>query len=168
MENEKSRVTIDFNFLSDCGYAESDKNHLLNQAIENKNAYYDKRNGIWYISNFDKVTPIQLYKNYIDYVNSNYKHWNTASSCISYLDMGLVPVLWGPSFIQDYIFNEVGVVAESWKKDLIFLPASSLLKRGYVGASKDVWIKKKELAEVLDVPLNKACLSTLLKRVSER
>lgn len=157
------RVTMNFRHLSDCGYNEDAKEFILSEAKEAGNAVYDLRNGIWNCMNLEKVPPLEQYKNYIDYINSMYKDWNSASPCFSYLDMGLVPIVWAPSFMNDTLYKEIGLLAESWGIELIFLQSSSLLRRGYVGGTKDVWVRKTDLAKVLNVPLEKACLSTLLK-----
>lgn len=163
MNEDKRRITIDFKYLVDVGYKESDKGGLLEEAKKNNTAYYDKRNDIWCITDLKRTSPLELYKNYIEYINSNYNNWNNTSICLSYLDMGLVPVVWTPSFMQSYLANDFHILAEKWKIDLLFLPASSLLKRGYVGATKDVWVKKKDLAKVLNVSESQANLSTILK-----
>lgn len=159
----ESRITMAFQRLSDVGISEGSGPALLDEWRSNGNAFWDKRNGIWCMCKLEETNPLTLYKNYINYINSCYDSWVKSSIAISYLDMGLVPIVWLPSFLADYLAESVGELANTWNIQIHQMAPSSLLLRGYVGAARDTWVKKEDFAKVLGVPIEKACLSTLLK-----
>lgn len=119
---------------------------------------YDKRNGIWCLN---PTEDIVMYRNYIEYLNSCYSDWVN----YGYLDAGLVPLLMGPSFVADNLNSQVMEIAKVWRVPLHPMKAVSFLNKGYVGGTKDIWVKKEDLARVLGVSEEKATLSYLLNEI---
>lgn len=173
-----ARITIDFvdiNLVD--GYQNTDheaflkklkaKEKKLKETDSNSHAYlYDLRNGIYCIE--PKVVTLgeklNNYLNYLNYLNQNYANWNPSTPVISYLDCGLVPVSYAPSFYADWL-NDL-VVRDLVKKGLIdpiYIKGTSVLQQGYVGATKDVWVKRSQLAKVLNCPEEFATCTTLVQ-----
>lgn len=150
------RITINFEPLAKFGLSEADGPRILKEYKE-KDAIvaFDKRNSIICIN---PTLDVQCYLNYIMYLDSHYSEW---VGC-GYMDMGLVPILMCPSFMADTIQQQVYAIAQKWDCSIYALRAVSFLNRGYVGATKDIWVKKEDLAKILKVPVEQATLKNLL------
>lgn len=121
---------------------------------------FDKRNGITCIN---PTLDVKCYKNYINCLNMYYNNWLS----YGYLDLGLVPVLIAPSFMSDELNESVGTIAKAWPFSIYTMRPTSFLQTSYRGATKDVWIKKEDMAKLINVPIEKASLSTFLKRLEQ-
>lgn len=117
---------------------------------------FDVRNGIYCIEpTFDLLT----YYNYLVLLNSEYSNWKN----YGYLDAGLVPYLMAPSFMQEILVGNMGPLIDGKKVDKYALKPVSFLCNGYVGGSKDIWIKKSDLAEIIGCPIEQASMTKFLE-----
>lgn len=155
----KRRITVNFK-TCDVSYASEDekKEYLKRNKEHGTVIAYDTRNGIYCI---EPSNDMQCYKNYIEYLNENISEWKN----FEYLDMGLVPLIYAPSFLQDIFSEQADQLSKIVQCPVFSLRPISLLQNGCVGLAKDVWIKKSDLARVLNVDESQARLTTLLDRV---
>lgn len=154
-------IRVTENFI-DLNLNEEEANNFMKEVVES-GVYFetDKRNGIYCIR---PTNDLVCYKNYIDYLNSYYSDWKS----YGYLDLGLVPILLAPSFMADSLNTQINELVKSWKIPLIQMPPVSFLRRGCLNATKDVWVKKTDLAKLLNVSEEEATLSTLLNGMMRR
>ena len=120
--------------------------------------YRDQRNNIFCMA---PSMDLQCYINYLVFLNSQRENWKEAN--LHYLDAGLVPYIMAPSFMHDILVQNTGNLIDGRKVEKFFLKPVSFLCNGYVGGSKDVWIKKTDLAEILGVPVDKASIIDLFR-----
>lgn len=172
------RATVNFIDLKFAeGFQNSDPEALIKKVREKERKLkaegsdshaflYDSRNGIYCLNpKIDsQIDRLRNYLNYLEYLNANYDSWNMGSPAIAYLDCGLVPISYGPSFYSDQLNDEVvSSLVKTGKIDPIYLRASSVLTQGYVGATKDVWIKRSQLAQILNVTEEQATCSNMIR-----
>lgn len=135
------RVTINFK-RHKVFKAEQDKEFALwRDEITKSGAQvvYDRRNGIYCVS---PTMDYEMYYNYCVYLNESYNEWMS----YGYFDMGMVPYLMWPSFmdassVMEQMRNIVRVVGV----DLIKVPAVSFLKSAYGSNGVDYWIFREDL-----------------------
>lgn len=152
------RVTVNF---KDAGVtSDSAAEDLLRRCREEKREYrYDRRNGIYCIA---PTNDIVCYINYLDYLNSLYNEWKS----YGYFDLGLIPLIMAPSFMQDTLMNDLGVIVRAWSIPIYTMNACSFLGGSYFG-TKDSWVKRTDFAAVTGLPENTACLSKHLRNIME-
>lgn len=116
----------------------------------------DVRNNIVCIA---PTMDLVCYYNYLVLLNSEYSNWKN----YGYLDAGLVPYLMAPSFMQEILVANMGPLIDGKKVDKYALKPVSFLCNGYVGGSKDIWIKKTDLAEIMGCPVEQASMTRFLE-----
>jgi hypothetical protein len=125
----------------------------------------DTRNDI----SVSKLIPddLQCYINYLDLIVMFRNKWISTG----YLDLGMIPVIYGPSFMHSYIVpsilsrcNEAGLKIEP-------MPGISFFKRNFKEDITDYWIFRDEAAKYLGCSTkevtSKKLLSKLLRREFE-
>lgn len=146
------------------------------EEMQNKGAVvaFDRRNNIYCVS---PTMDYEMYYNYINYLNEDYNEWKN----YGYLDMGLVPYMMWPSFMDNSPLREqFRKLARLAGINLIQVNAVSFLKEGYSSVGTDYWIFKDDLYKLMkfleaadpmyrfnvDSPEN-ATLSAFLKPLAE-
>ena len=110
---------------------------------------YDRRNDIYCM---DPTMDYEMYYNYLVYLNSSYNEWRT----YGYLDMGMVPYMMWPSFMDSSnVLEYMRGVARKVGITLIQVPGVSFLKDSYVANGTDYWVFREDLLK-----LSKALEST--------
>lgn len=105
----------------------------------------DKRNNIYCVS---PTYGYDMYYFYITYLNSCKKYWVNNG----YLDMGMVPYIMWPSFMeQSEAMEQMKSVAIKAGVDLIDVPSMSFLKSSYRQALKDSWIFREDLHKIMQM-----------------
>ena len=150
------RVTLNFQALREMSDAEADD--LLKRCKDSGRPYeYDRRNGIYCI---EPTRDIICYKNYLDYLNSCYNEWKS----YGYFDMGMIPLIMAPSFMQDAMNSALMAIVENWKIQVFSMRPVSLLGGTYIG-SKDAWVRRRDFAMATGMDVNTASLSDYLNRI---
>lgn len=167
---DRLRVTVNFKSLSSIGRNEEEARKILSAAQAdkaNRKVIYDYRNGVYCImpveptESFEGEFVLQLYTNYINYLNECSSEWVSSG----YLDMGLIPISIAPSFIGTKVDEILLPIVKGWDCKIYWLPATSFLNYNYGSRSKDIWIKKEDFARILNVPMEQARLSTFLNAI---
>ena len=136
-EKSKHRVTLNFKstdlMFPDAKafreYREEHKNDML----------YDKRNGIWCIC---PTQNFEMYLNYLNYLNGNYREWQS----FGYFDMGMVPYIMWPSFMESTIALELmKQLAKQAGVTLIQVYGTSFLKPTYAVNGADYWMFREDM-----------------------
>ena len=68
-----------------------------------------------------------------------------------------------PSFMQDFLVAAIGPMIDGKRCEKYPLKPVSFLCNGYVGGSKDIWIKKSDLAEIMGCPIEQASMTKFLE-----
>lgn len=103
---------------------------------------FDKRNNIWCVG---PTMDFEMYYNYVMYLNSCYNEWLS----YGYFDMGMVPYLMWPSFMDaSPALEQMRNVARVVGVELIKVPSVSLLKNSYVSNGTDYWIFRDDLYQL--------------------
>lgn len=117
-----------YNFKSE------DYNYYCDEAF-NK-VFTDKRNG------FEVKRPtmdMRCYLNYLQLLNSMRNKWVN----FGYMDIGLIPLLIAPSFMQHTYLPNVISVCSNNNIPYIILPAVSFMRSRCEKVSDDLWIKRR-------------------------
>ena len=142
IENVKiKRVTN--NFIRQRDYYPSDdkefnewKNEMKSKGIP---VGYDHRNNIYCIN---PTMDYQMYYNYLTYLNQCSNQWLHSG----YLDMGMVPYLMWPSFMDSSSYlDSMKRAASQTGINIIKVPSVALLKQSYVSNGTDYWVFKEDL-----------------------
>lgn len=153
------RLTVNFREELTRGLSDSQVDRVIKEAKESgRVVLLDTRNSIYCL---DPTMDIECYKNYIDYLNAHYNEWRS----YGYMDMGLVPITLEPSFLKSWWEGTRYKLPMLLNCPVYSLRAVSFLNNGYVGSTKDSWVRRCDLAVSLGVPEEKATLSTLLERL---
>ena len=100
---------------------------------------FDHRNHIYYVA---PTMDYQMYYNYLNYLNECSNQWMNCG----YLDMGMVPYLMWPSFMDSSSYLEsMKRAAVQAGVDIIRVPSVSLLNKSYISNGTDYWIFKEDL-----------------------
>lgn len=142
------RVTVNFKEWYSFGDTESDKakfKELQNKAkADGLMVKYDRRNNIYCIN---PTMDYEMYLNYCEYLNAHYNEWTN----YGYFDMGMVPFLMWPSFMEySNVIEQMREVARRVGVDLVKVPAVSFLKSGYSSIGIDYWIFREDLKVLCD------------------
>lgn len=103
--------------------------------------FTDYRNGIVCIN---PTCDLECYLNYIELLNANRDKWKN----VGYLDLGMVPILMAPSFMQSHLLNVVTDIANSYKLPIYWLPPVSLMQDGCRLQTQDIWAFREDIARV--------------------
>lgn len=139
-ENIK-RVTHNFKRLIDYdGDAIKDFQKWKEEAIQKgARVIWDRRNNIYCVN---PTMDYEMYFNYLNYLNECYSEWTN----YGYLDMGMVPYMMWPSFMDSSpVLEQMRQVARQAGVNIHKVPSVSLLKQSYVSNGTDYWIFKEDL-----------------------
>lgn len=105
----------------------------------NMNVAYDRRNNIYCVN---PTMDYEMYYNYCNYLNESYMEWLH----YGYFDMGMVPYLMWPSFMdQSAVLEQMRSVTRTVGIELVKVPAVSFLKSAYASNGTDYWIFREDL-----------------------
>lgn len=103
---------------------------------------YDRRNGIYCVA---PTMDYEMYYNYCVYLNESYNEWVG----YGYFDMGMVPYLMWPSFMDSsVVLEQMRNIVRTVGVDLVKVPAVSFLKNAYGSNGVDYWIFREDLFEL--------------------
>jgi hypothetical protein len=111
------------------------------KEIEDKGGsmLFDRRNNIYCAY---PTMNYEMYKNYLNFLNESYSSWLH----YGYFDMGMVPYLMWPSFMDNSeILEHMRDIARAAGIDLVKVQAVSLLKPAYAGFGTDYWVFREDL-----------------------
>lgn len=146
-KNISRRVTNNFKSVKNYTGSEAEQFKRWRTIMQEENAVvaYDRRNNIYCIApTFD----FEMYANYINYLNENYDQWLS----YGYLDMGMVPYLMWPSFMNttpdavEY-FRDVASKAGA---NMISVPSVSFLKMSYASTGTDYWVFREDMIKIME------------------
>lgn len=118
--------------------------------------HFDERNGIICV---DPSFNFECYINYIELLNSLRHKWVN----FGYLDMGMVPLWYAPSFMHKGYLDEVVKLADNFNIRYYVMPSTSVLKRSYKD-TEDLWVFRKDAAELLNKEPNSISSTDLIRR----
>lgn len=140
------RVTVNFKRFKVFG-TEQDKefNAWKEEAKKNNmQVAYDRRNNIYCVN---PTMDYEMYYNYCTYLNESYAEWLH----YGYFDMGMVPYLMWPSFMdQSAVLEQMRSVVRTVGIELVKVPAVSFLKSAYASNGTDYWIFREDLKMLCD------------------
>lgn len=106
--------------------------------------YKDNRNGIVCVN---PTLDIEMYINYLRYLNSNIDKWKT----FKYIDMGMMPLVMGPSFYQDILCRAVLQCMNNIPVEVYQMPAISQFYYKCPIKGIDLWAFREDIARVMNV-----------------
>lgn len=140
------RVTMNFKRFKVFG-TEQDKEFAAWKEEAKKNnmqVAYDRRNNIYCVN---PSMDYEMYYNYCEYLNQSYVDWLH----YGYFDMGMVPYLMWPSFMdQSAVLEQMRAVTRTVGIELVKVPAVSFLKTAYASNGTDYWIFREDLKMLCD------------------
>ena len=117
------------------------KNEQRDKGAEIK---FDKRNNIYCVG---PTMDFEMYLNYVTFLNESYDSWLS----YGYFDMGMVPYLMWPSFMDaSPALEQMRKIARTAGVELIKVPSVSFLKHSYVSNGTDYWIFRDDLYLLCD------------------
>jgi len=108
----------------------------------------DTRNGI--ICYRPGKDPVQSYMNYIDLLNLHRSEWKSTG----YLDLGMMPLVMGPSFLQDILVDAICDFASKLKLQVYTMPPVSMMFAKCNVTTPDIWVFKKDIAKIMGLDEN--------------
>lgn len=159
------RITVNFDPMTARKIGkEALNNELAKLRADDVPFNRDKRNGIICIK---PTMDFQMQYNYLKYLYSQRHEWNELVNNTCYLDMGLIPYIMFPSFMEDIqVIDWMRKAVFQANVELITLPSITFLAKSYGNVSKDSWIFREDLPKVCDTLFNmlNANLGGTLKR----
>ena len=120
--------------------------------------FKDIRNGIVCVApTFD----LECYLNYIQLLNLHRDKWKS----FGYLDLGMMPLVMAPSFMQTMIKPVLLEAMRELKVDCWLLPPVSVMYESSRMPEEDIWVFKKDVARALNMDEDKVTLERLLRRI---
>lgn len=120
--------------------------------------FKDIRNGIVCVApTFD----LECYLNYIQLLNLHRDKWKS----FGYLDLGMMPLVMAPSFMQTMIKPVLLEAMRELKVDCWPLPPVSVMYESSRMPEEDIWVFKKDVARALNMDEDKVTLERLLRRI---
>lgn len=132
------------------------KTQPYNYVTPYRGRQLDKRNGIVCI---DPTADIECYLNYIEFLNLNRDKWKS----YGYLDLGMMPLVSGPSFMQGALIDALVKIATVYEIPCYTMPPISLFFNSCKLAEEDVWVFKADVAKVTGIPADKLTLERFIK-----
>jgi len=118
--------------------------------------YRDQRNGI---TCANPSLDIECYINYIDLLNLHRDKWVN----YGYLDLGMMPLAMAPSFMQGVVSQAMSTVANKLGIPIYSMPAVSLFFERCSVGENDIWVFKKDIAQVMKTDESKVSLGGFLR-----
>lgn len=118
----------------------------------------DRRNNI--VSSYNTL-DFKCYNNYLTLLLENRDKWKN----YGYLDLGLIPVIMGPSWLHDRLVEALLPIAGKMKLELIELPGASFASNKNYSTVKDYWCKRVVASEFLGVDYTKVRTSDVLLKL---
>ena len=142
----------------------SPEQHLRKMWADGK-VHYDKRNGIYCCNPTYDFDCIINYYSLLDMASSSWK------PDVPYMDAGLVPVIYLPSFMQSNIkvydqFRKYIYMITKGQIEFIEFPATTFLQDNFSSAYKDTWCWRKDLAKFLGKSEFSRLTTELYRRIS--
>lgn len=103
--------------------------------------FIDYRNGITCIN---PTCDLECYLNYIELLNSKRDEWKN----YGYLDLGMVPILMAPSFMQAALLDSVNKLANAYKLPIYWMPPVTLLQDKCRIQTQDIWAFRSDIARI--------------------
>lgn len=135
------RVTMNFKRFKVFGSEQDAEFNAWKEEVKKNNVpvTYDRRNNIYCVC---PTMDYEMYYNYCTYLNECYSDWIH----YGYFDMGMVPYLMWPSFMdQSSVLEQMRKIARTVGIDLVKVPAVSFLKSAYASNGTDYWIFREDL-----------------------
>lgn len=140
------RVTMNFKRFKVFG-TEQDKEFNAWKDEVKKNGtpvVYDRRNNIYCVN---PSMDYEMYYNYCVYLNESYSEWVH----YGYFDMGMVPYLMWPSFMDSSnVLEQMRQIVRTIGIDLVKVPSVSFLRTAYAASGVDYWIFREDLKTLCD------------------
>ncbi len=103
---------------------------------------FDRRNNIYCIN---PTMDFRMYYNYCNYLNECYSEWQH----YGYFDMGMVPYLMWPSFMNStVILEKMRSMTRAAGVDLIQVPAVAFLRPSYSSTGTDYWMTRENMVKL--------------------
>lgn len=171
------RVTMNFKRFKVFGTEQDKEFNAWKEEVRSSGVpvLYDRRNNIYCVN---PTMDYEMYYNYCEYLNQSYNEWLH----YGYFDMGMVPYLMWPSFMdQSTVLEDMRGIARRVGVELVKVPSVSFLKSAYTSNGTDYWIFREDLLTLCSalsqaVPdvytfgiknINDASLSEFLKPLAE-
>lgn len=122
--------------------------------------YTDLRNGIVCVN---PTCDIECYINYLQYLNTKIQDWRS----YGYLDLGMMPFVMGPSFLQLALRNYLTVKASDLNITLYQMQPVSQLYSACKLPHSDIWVFREDAARIIGMSPDKIKAEDFVKWVSE-
>ena len=135
------RVTMNFKRYKVFGTEQDKEFNAWKEECKANNipVVYDRRNNIYCVN---PSMDYEMYYNYCVYLNESYSDWIH----YGYFDMGMVPYLMWPSFMDSSpVLEQMRKIVRTIGVDLVKVPAVSFLKTAYASNGQDYWIFREDL-----------------------
>ena len=117
---------------------------------------YDDRNGI---QCYNPTYDWDCYLNYVRLINERRDKWvNTGL-----VDLGMMPVLYAPSFMNDAIVDEMYRVVNNSGLKIFSTSAVPLLELSTRSQVRDLWAFKEDVARITGIPEKKVSLESFIR-----
>lgn len=121
-----------------------------------KGEYRDLRNGFICV---DPTVDIECYLNYISLLNLNRDKWRS----YGYLDLGMMPLVMGPSFMHEHLRNGLVSIMTKYGIPCYDMPPVSNMYASCKLPYDDVWMFKSDVAKVTGISEDKLTLERLIR-----
>lgn len=135
-----------------------DKNKYTNHPDMIYTELTDTRNGI---STTNLIPGIQCYINYIELLLSFRDKWVSTG----YLDLGMIPIIVGPSFMHEVLVNTILPVIQSNNLKIYALPATSFILYDTMKGTTDYWAFRSDVAKFLDCPEDRVTTRQVISKL---
>lgn len=104
--------------------------------------FLDVRNGIRCIG---PTVDLECYLNYLQFLNGHRDKWKN----YGYLDLGMIPVAMGPSFIHKFIVDRLSQRLGELKIGIYRMPSVSLFYDSIKMSSVDLWMFREDASKAM-------------------
>jgi hypothetical protein len=121
-----------------------------------KGTFRDARNGIICVN---PTCDLECYINYIKLLNLYRDSWKS----YGYLDLGMIPVVMGPSFLNDSLHELLSAKLSRQALKIYSMPPVSLMFDRCKIPIQDIWVFKEDAAEAMGIPEEEVTTEKLIR-----
>lgn len=118
----------------------------------------DKRNGI---STTNIIPGLQCYINYLELLVQLRDKWISTG----YLDLGMIPIIMGPSFMHEVLVTTILPIVQSQKIKIYAMPGTSFMLYDSMKGTTEYWAFREDLAEFLGCPAEKVTTKAVISKL---
>lgn len=119
----------------------------------------DKRNGI---STTNLIPGMQAYINYLELLIMLRDKWISTA----YLDLGMIPIIVGPSFMHEVLVNNLLPIIQSHNLKVYGMPGSSFMLNDTMKGTTEYWAFREDVANYLNCSPDKVNTKAVISKLT--